>query len=118
MTRELSHKKIIEMKNNIIEMKHSKITATIIYLAIKSVTARTLKETYQGPGRIKCYDGACDFSIDPSLGCNDPCHTYTINNAFEYSFLDVAKVSRKTRNYPSLDLCYYNKATEIYTGDW
>ena len=99
-------------------MKHSEITATIIYLAIISLTTRALKMSYQGPGRMECYDGTCDFSIDPNLGCNDPCHTYTISNAFEYSFEDVARVSKKTRHYPSLDLCYYNRAEDIDTGDW
>ena len=99
-------------------MKYSAATTVILVPVVAGISARELQESYTGPGRIECYDGSCEFTIDTGLGCSDPCHTYTISNPFEYSFAQVAEVSGKIRHYPSHELCYYRKASKIDTENW
>jgi hypothetical protein len=105
-------------------MKHANINAMTIAAALSANAIRAGKvvtnprDSYSGPGRIECFEGSCDFSVDPSLGCIDPCHTYTYNNPFEYSFSDVAMVSGKIQHYPTHELCYYSKANYIDTDSW
>lgn len=92
------------------------------YTNINKIASATtiLQESFSGPGRIECYEGSCNFTVDTSKSskCSDPCHTYTSSNPFEYSFYDVATVSGKIRHYPSLELCYYKHALDINTEDW
>ena len=93
-------------------------TFTTAFKTINAGKVSFLTESYSGPGRVECFEGTCDFVVDASLGCDDPCHTYTISNPFEYSFSDVGVVSGKIRQYPSREICYYNKAEYIDTEDW
>ena len=99
-------------------MKYPTAASIILFQVNGRIRAGELQESYSGPGRIECYEGSCDFTNDISLGCSDPCHTYTISNPFEYSFTQVAKVTGKIRQHPSHELCNYRKASNINTEDW
>ena len=50
-------------------------------------------DTFVGPGIIECEMGECDFSVDPSLGCSDPCHTSYSRHMYEMAFEDLSRVS-------------------------
>ena len=82
-----------------------------------AIEARDFKESFMGPGRIECFNGECDFSVNASLGCGDPCHTYTQSNVFEYTFADISTVSGEVKDDRG-SLCYYLNATHISTEYW
>ncbi|EED86434.1 hypothetical protein THAPSDRAFT_bd1766 [Thalassiosira pseudonana CCMP1335] len=110
-------------------MKTSQHLLSSVCIALKVspyAQATTLQSSFEGPGRLECFRGECDFNVDHGFGCSDPCHTHTRSNMYEYTFEDVSVMSddlflptETTRNTDMSDLpCYYMHASLINTTDW
>ena len=70
------------------------------------------RSTFVGPGVIECDAGQCDFSVDPSLGCSDPCHTLTHEHMYDLPFKHVGVVSSSVVA-PGRRVCYKKEANNI-----
>ena len=88
-------------------------TSTILLAFLsRNQAARTDRSTFVGPGVVECDDGRCEFSVDPSLGCADPCHTQAHQHMNGMAFKHVASTNSNVV-VAGGQVCYKKQAENI-----
>lgn len=101
------------MNNNFARLATTIAPAIILLLLINVSNAAVAGvDTFVGPGVMECDVGQCSFSVDPGLGCADPCHTLRHQHMFDLAFKHVAEVSSNVVA-PGGRVCYKKQAKNI-----
>lgn len=91
------------------------VAAVQLLLISESQAALINRSTFVGPGVMECDAGECEFTVDPSLGCADPCHTQTHEHIYDLAFKHVADTNSNVV-VPGGQVCYAKQAKNIVSS--